>query len=136
MNVDNTICEKCGRWVEGLNGEPWNHACPEEAENKALREGWGVTVKPLAWRDGHAHGVGHHYFTRNGCLYRNETSGETGLHCGPSWEIEEAAQADYERRILSALSPAPVAVDEVTGGEELSWFEIERRALSEGDQTC
>lgn len=62
-----------------------------------------VKVKPLVWKNGHAHGVGHHYFTRNGCLYRGEFSGKTGLHCGPAWELEEVAQADYETRIRSAL---------------------------------
>ena len=61
-------------------------------------------VKPLKWRNGHAHGIGHHYFTENGCLYRAEGSGKTGLHCGPAWEIEAVAQADYERRIRSALA--------------------------------
>ena len=67
-----------------------------------------VKVRALVWKNGHAHGVGHHYFTRNGCLYRRETSGETGLHCGPAWEIEKVAQADYEARIRFALEPDPL----------------------------
>lgn len=92
-----------------------------EDEFAALREASGVRVKPLEWVSDTPDGTG---FWANGEFAYQIRPGGLGyyrwrraLSC--TWVIPDqigvetakaAAQADYERRILAALEPAPVTV--------------------------
>lgn len=85
-----------------------------EAEVARLSDGaQGVGVKPLEWDGDFAHtGFGMFYRidrqeTRT-ILYRIEVSGRIGILANePDDVMHAAAQADYERRIRSTLTPAP-----------------------------
>lgn len=92
-----------------------------EAENAALREARGVRVKPLVWKKeipsanpSYSPNIA---WTEFGLIYANEHAfwfeGEEAVKCqGCRETTKAAAQADYERRILAALEPAPVTVGE------------------------
>lgn len=92
-----------------------------EAELDALREARGGRVKPLVWKKeipsanpSYSPNIA---WTEFGLIYANEHAfwfeGEEAVKCqGCRETTKAAAQADYERRILAALEPAPVTVGE------------------------
>lgn len=97
-----------------------DHVRELEAENAALREARGVRVKPLVWRFHRDPKDTSEARTQIGSWTVWEINGAAYCHgpndtCGKPCEggingAKAAAQADYERRILAALEPAPVTV--------------------------
>lgn len=95
-----------------------------EAEVAALREARGVRVKPMVWEDWSAkHRTNHTAdtpFGRYGVMqfhfpdmhFKIEPPTAKPFIADTLDAAKAAAQADYERRILAALEPAPVTVGE------------------------
>lgn len=86
---------------------------------RELEAAQGVAVKPLEWRDNPDKGEGGLLADGIFGVVYHVQGDAWSLHRRMHWEEAEgteaakaAAQADYDRRILPALSPAPVTVSE------------------------
>ena len=102
-----------GMGVDALIAAGWSPRRTGAAEN-------GVRVRALEWRDsGGSDGIGVHHYP-----LALATKGRFPVYISPSWkefptlaEAKAAAQADYERRILSALEPAAPTLDAIAAAE-------------------